>query len=160
MSLPRRALSLDRLAGELVRFGARVEGDSSVLVGGVREDSRKVEPGDLFVARRGTRSDGTAFVTEAVRRGAVAVLLSEGAPTVEKALPLIRVADAASAASHAAEAVYGYPSRAVRVVGITGTNGKTTASWLAERRSPAPGREPPGSARWAMPSRTIAWKTR
>jgi UDP-N-acetylmuramoyl-L-alanyl-D-glutamate--2,6-diaminopimelate ligase len=98
----------------------------------VRHDSRAVQPGDLFVARKGERSDGARFVEEAVRRGAAAVLVARaaaqnvGSPPV----PLVLVDDTATALAYAASAVYGHPSFSLDVVGITGTNGKTTTAHL------------------------------
>lgn len=113
--------------------GARVAQafDVALEVGGVQQDSRRVEPGDLFVARRGERSDGAAFVAEAVRRGAVAVLVEAGSG-VEVPSPAVRVeADLPSRAlAFAAAAVYGHPTFSLEVVGVTGTNGKTTTTRL------------------------------
>jgi UDP-N-acetylmuramoyl-L-alanyl-D-glutamate--2,6-diaminopimelate ligase len=123
-------LRLDELARELP-MAADVEGDAAVRVSGVRHDSRAVEPGDLFVARRGEKADGARFVADAVARGASAVLASRGAvdPRVAR-VPVLAVDDPATALAYAASAVYGHPSFALEVVGITGTNGKTTTAHL------------------------------
>jgi UDP-N-acetylmuramoyl-L-alanyl-D-glutamate--2,6-diaminopimelate ligase len=92
-------------------------------------DSRAVVPGSLFVALRGDHVDGHDFAADASTRGAVALL-------VEYALPLavtqIVVADTRVACSRLAHAFYGQPSRALDVVGITGTNGKTTTTYLVQ----------------------------
>ena len=71
---PAEGMSLGDLAREIPGSGAAVEGDASVVVTGVHHDSRRIQPGDLFVVRRGEKYDGNSFVADAVTRGAVAVL--------------------------------------------------------------------------------------
>jgi UDP-N-acetylmuramoyl-L-alanyl-D-glutamate--2,6-diaminopimelate ligase len=139
MPLPVQGLSIGELARELGRVGARVFGDETVCVRDVKQDSRRVEPGDLFVARPGRTLDGARFVKEAAARGAVAVLTEHGAPLAAVALPVVRVDDARIALALSAEAVHGHPTRQLGVVGITGTNGKTTTAWLVERAIEAAG---------------------
>lgn len=117
---------------ELAAFAPRLEGDGAVRVSGVRQDSRRVEPGDLFVARAGERDNGLNFVPEALRRGAVALLVEQGVDARVFGVPVLEVRDVRRALAHAAERVYGRPSRALALVGITGTNGKTTTSVLLE----------------------------
>jgi UDP-N-acetylmuramoyl-L-alanyl-D-glutamate--2,6-diaminopimelate ligase len=92
-------------------------------------DSRRAAPGSVFAALRGEKADGTAFATQAVSRGAMAVL-SERPPAGGVQVPWITVTDARLALARAAAAFYGHPSRELRVVGITGTNGKTTTAYL------------------------------
>ena len=106
-----------------------VEGDPSLRVFGVQNDSRAVEPGDMFVVRRGAQHDGRAFVDGAVKRGAVA-LLAEKDLELSASVPVLRVPNVADGLAYAAAAVYGHPAFALDVVGITGTNGKTTTSHL------------------------------
>jgi UDP-N-acetylmuramoyl-L-alanyl-D-glutamate--2,6-diaminopimelate ligase len=124
------ALTLFELARELP---GRVEvvGDATVRVTGVHHDSRVVEAGDLFVARRGLVADGARFVEDARGRGAVAVLAERGAidPAVA-GLPVLFVDSAADGLAFAAAAVYGHPAFSLEIVGITGTNGKTTTTHL------------------------------
>jgi UDP-N-acetylmuramoyl-L-alanyl-D-glutamate--2,6-diaminopimelate ligase len=123
-------LRLDELARELP-MAADIAGDPAVRVRGVRHDSRAVERGDLFVARRGERTDGARFVGDAVARGAAAVLAARGA--VDPAgvgVPVLFVDEPGAAMAFAASAVYGHPSFSLEVVGITGTNGKTTTTHL------------------------------
>jgi len=125
-----QGLRLDELVRELP-MAAVVDGDTAVRVRGVRHDSRAVRPGDLFVARRGEKSDGARFVADAVARGAAAVMAARGAVDVASAgVPVVVVDDPAAALGYAASAVYGQPSFALEVVGITGTNGKTTTAHL------------------------------
>ena len=94
----------------------------------IQEDSRKVQPGDLFVARPGAKSDGAKFAADAQARGAVAVVTQQAIG--ECSLPQILVTDAAAAASQLANVFFEQPSRTLRVLGITGTKGKTTATFL------------------------------
>jgi UDP-N-acetylmuramoyl-L-alanyl-D-glutamate--2,6-diaminopimelate ligase len=105
-------------------------GTLSVEVSGVNYDSRRVRPGSIFVAIPGERADGVLFAGDAVARGAV-VVVAEGANRGVTA-PWILVTDARLALAELADAFYGHPSQALRVVGITGTNGKTTTSYLLQ----------------------------
>jgi UDP-N-acetylmuramoyl-L-alanyl-D-glutamate--2,6-diaminopimelate ligase len=124
-------LRLDELARELP-MAVQVVGDMAVRVRGVHHDSRAVVPGDLFVARRGKTSDGARFVADAAARGAAAVLAERGAVDPAGAgVPVVFVDDPAVALAYAASAIYGHPSFTLEVVGITGTNGKTTTTHLA-----------------------------
>jgi UDP-N-acetylmuramoyl-L-alanyl-D-glutamate--2,6-diaminopimelate ligase len=119
--------------GDLVRElgdGARLEGDADVRVFGVHHDSRRVRPGDLFVVRRGRTHDGASFATAARAGGAAAILCAEGTPLAAQGLPVLWVKDAVSGLAIAASAVYGHPSFGLDVIGVTGTNGKTTTTHL------------------------------
>jgi UDP-N-acetylmuramoyl-L-alanyl-D-glutamate--2,6-diaminopimelate ligase len=133
---------VSRLLSVLAAEAPRLLGDGSVRLFGVRQDSRQVQPGDLFVARSGGKVSGASFAKAAVERGAVALLAERGAPLPELTVPLIEVADARRSLALAAEAVYDNPSRALEVVGITGTNGKTTSAWLVERALAGVGAKP------------------
>ncbi|HEX2281070.1 MAG TPA: UDP-N-acetylmuramyl-tripeptide synthetase, partial [Thermomicrobiales bacterium] len=109
--------------------GARIVGSAESLVTGVVYDSRRVQPGDLFAALRGADRDGHEFVPDAQARGAVAVLVESLAPT---ALPQIQVSNSRAALAAIAAEFYGHPSTDIRVIGITGTDGKTTTSYLID----------------------------
>lgn len=123
-------LRLDELARELPGE-AVIVGNAATRVSGVRHDSRVVEPGDLFVGRAGAVVDGVRFVSHAIARGAAAVMVGSGTvDTSEAKVPIVFVDDVPSALAHAAAAVYGQPSFGLEVVGITGTNGKTTTAYL------------------------------
>jgi UDP-N-acetylmuramoyl-L-alanyl-D-glutamate--2,6-diaminopimelate ligase len=101
---------------------------TDVEITGVREDSRQVRAGDLFVARAGTKADGARFIADAQARGAVAAVVAARMPGL--LLPQIVVNDPGAAASGLANLFYGSPSATLRVLGVTGTNGKTTVTYL------------------------------
>jgi UDP-N-acetylmuramoyl-L-alanyl-D-glutamate--2,6-diaminopimelate ligase len=113
----------------LGRTRAGEAGDT--LVTGVVCDSRVVKIGDLFVAVQGQHFDGAAFVTEARARGAVAVVAEDVQPPCFD-VPWIQVDDARATMAVLAAAFYGHPSHELLVVGTTGTNGKTTTTYLIE----------------------------
>ena len=100
-----------------------------IEVGGLAYDSRLVVPGDVFVALRGLKAAGADYATEAVRRGAVAVVADRPAEAAA-GVPWVIVPDARAAMAAMAAELYGHPSRLMQVVGITGTNGKTTTAYL------------------------------
>ncbi len=106
-----------------------VHGPADVRVSGVTEDSRRVQLGWLFVARPGTRNDGGAFIAQALELGAVAVLASGSTAT---ATTLV-CDEPARIGAVLAERWYGSPSSRLGLVGITGTNGKTTIAWLVRQ---------------------------
>jgi len=105
-------------------------GVGAVAVSGLSYDSRRTEPGDLFFALPGVRSDGSAFVRDAVGRGAVAVVTQSGGG--EWTVPRLNTGDARNAMGLIGAAFYGRPSGSLKVIGITGTNGKTTTAFLCK----------------------------
>ena len=100
-----------------------------LVVSGVERDSRRVEPGQLFVAGPGLRHDGAAYAAVAVERGARAVISER---PLELPVPVLVVPSAARALGLCADNFHGQPSREVAVVGVTGTNGKTTTTFLTQ----------------------------
>ena len=110
--------------------GALVSGSPDLVLHGVHQDSRRVGPGDLFVARAGEKSNGEAFIKTAIERGAAAVLVKKGSAASFEGAARIEAEDVPRAIAFASAAVYGHPTFSVEVVGITGTNGKTTTSYL------------------------------
>ncbi len=126
-------IRLDQLAAELHAFGPSLAGDGSIWLSGLKQDSRSLSPGELFAARAGRDTPASAFVAEALARGASAVLIDRAVELPALPVPVLRVSDVQRALGAAAEAVYGHPSRALPVIGITGTNGKTTTSYLLEQ---------------------------
>ncbi|MBS0189170.1 MAG: UDP-N-acetylmuramoyl-L-alanyl-D-glutamate--2,6-diaminopimelate ligase [Planctomycetes bacterium] len=115
-----------------------VAGQAGTRICDITEDSRTVLPGSLFVARTGTKVDGRQFVQQAVRAGAAAVLCRTGS-AAELATEsggrcaFVEADDVELAAAMCAEVFYGSPSDRVKCVGVTGTNGKTTTTWLLWR---------------------------
>jgi UDP-N-acetylmuramoyl-L-alanyl-D-glutamate--2,6-diaminopimelate ligase len=109
--------------------GAEVQADPHLAVARVTHDSRLVQPGSLFVAIRGLAADGNQFVEAAVRKGAVVVVSEAAAPP---GAPWVRVADARVALAVLSAAVLGDPAHSLRLVGVTGTNGKTTTAYLID----------------------------
>ena len=105
---------------------------------GVTHDSRLAARGMVFVALRGLKSDGTAFAPEAMAAGAAAIVASVPAPSSVDA-PWFVVDDARLALALLAAEFYEHPSRQMQVVGITGTNGKTTTSYLVSAMFDAAG---------------------
>ena len=99
-------------------------------VTGISADSRSVKPGDLFVAVPGTKTDGVQFAHEAVKKGAVAVLAEKTIGGLQ--VPVFTVPSVRKALALAAGNFYGNPARELTMLGITGTNGKTTTAWLTE----------------------------
>ena len=131
-----RAVRERRLA-ELtdVLTDAALTGDATTVVRGITHDSRQVREGDLYLARPGEHTHGIRHVDDAVAAGAVAVLTDP--PSVDAALAAgvraaVAVPDPRAAAGPAAAWVYGHPAAALTVVGITGTNGKTTTAYLID----------------------------
>jgi UDP-N-acetylmuramoyl-L-alanyl-D-glutamate--2,6-diaminopimelate ligase len=102
---------------------------SAAAVISVTCDSRQVVRGSVFVALRGLKADGVAFAREAIGRGAIAIIAEVGAPP-DTAVPWQQVPDARLALAALSAAFYGNPSADLVLVGITGTNGKTTTSYL------------------------------
>ena len=129
--------------GELLRAFARsmppheqpvIRGDAALDVPctGVTHDSRDVAPGTVFVGLRGLKADGAAFAPQAIAAGAAAVVAEERStvPAGGAAVPWVEVKDARLALALLSAEFFGHPSRQMQVVGITGTNGKTTTSYL------------------------------
>jgi len=111
----------------------KVHGSTHLEVNQVNFDSREVQHGDLFVARRGTQVDGHSFIDQALDNGAAAVLCEELPTTLPADVTFLQVQDASIALGFIASSYYGHPSRKLSLVGITGTNGKTTITTLLYR---------------------------
>jgi UDP-N-acetylmuramoyl-L-alanyl-D-glutamate--2,6-diaminopimelate ligase len=106
-----------------------ISGSDDTRIKSIVEDSRLVTPGSLFIARSGLRMDGRRFIGEALQLGAVAVL-TDDASAVPSAVTALVCADVAETSAHLIERFFGGPSGKLSVIGITGTNGKTTTSFL------------------------------
>ncbi len=133
MSEPHYRMTLGELLDEARVTPISIEGDLDADITGIQHDSRQVSPGDLFVCVKGLSLDGHDFATQAVERGAVAIVASGeiAALSASEGLKAIVLVDDTNAILSAlAGAFYGHPSQSLAVVGITGTNGKTTTSYL------------------------------
>ena len=130
-------VSVSRIAGALRAAGLlhTTSGDLPSTIRDVADDSRAVGPGSLFVAIRGSVRDGHAFLSQARERGAVAAVVEEGEGCP---LPALVVGDARRAAGIAAAVAFGEPARSLRIIGVTGTNGKTTSVGILRHLLDAP----------------------
>ncbi|MDB6061834.1 MAG: UDP-N-acetylmuramoyl-L-alanyl-D-glutamate--2,6-diaminopimelate ligase [Verrucomicrobiaceae bacterium] len=114
--------------GELLPEAASVW--AKLHVTGLALDSRQVHPGDLFLAYPGEASDGRSFVDQAIANGAIAVAAEAGFERADLGVPVLKVADLRAQVSKIADRFYDQPSKAVGVIGVTGTNGKTSTTQL------------------------------
>ncbi|MDH3443883.1 MAG: Mur ligase domain-containing protein, partial [Deltaproteobacteria bacterium] len=117
------------------------EGDAEREVKGLAYDSRLVNAGSVFFAIRGEKADGHDFIPQAAERGAAALVAARPVPRPE-GTPWVRVRDVRRAMGLWSAHFFGDPSRRVKLVGITGTNGKTTCSYLVESLMAAAGLYP------------------
>lgn len=108
-----------------------IEGDADKDIKGINIDSRKIELGHLFIAIKGTQTDGHKYIEKAIELGATAILLEE-MPTepINKCITYIQVKSTEEAVGNVATTFYGNPSHHLKLVGVTGTNGKTTVATL------------------------------
>ncbi len=126
MSHPPRQVTLESVLQNLPQ--ERLPDFPGTPITGIVVDSRQVQPGNLFVALVGGSVDGHRFIPQALQRGASAVVGME--PISGLAVPYIQVEDSRYALAHLAAAFYGFPARKMVVIGITGTDGKTTTANL------------------------------
>ncbi|MBO7100963.1 MAG: UDP-N-acetylmuramoyl-L-alanyl-D-glutamate--2,6-diaminopimelate ligase [Bacteroidales bacterium] len=112
---------------------AQVTGPAELEVKDLQFDSRQVADGTLFVAQRGTKVDGHQFVSGAIEKGAVAIVCEELPEKLAKEVAYIKVSDSSEALGLMAANYYGHPSEQLKLIGITGTNGKTTTVTLLHR---------------------------
>ena len=158
---PRFEMALQQLFSGYAKTEA-----ANVAVGDIKLDSRQVNPGDLFVALKGSELDGTAFIGSAIKRGAVAVAVdaTQSAAVSDCDVPVVKVNNIEGCLGELADRFFQHPSRRLSVVGITGTNGKTSC-WHyiaqslqavadgANRISPGKNRKtrPNASRRYSLP---------
>lgn len=108
----------------------QVVGDTGVSVSDIVIDSRKAAPGVVFIALRGTTVDGHDFIAKAVAGGVAAIVCETLPAERQESVCYVQVSDSAKAAGQMADSYFGNPSAAMQVVGVTGTNGKTTTATL------------------------------
>ena len=107
-----------------------VTGSTDIAIHKIDFDSRKIEENDLFVAIRGSLSDGHDFIEKAIQLGAIAIICDTLPATLEKGITYVKVQDTNSALAFMAANFFGNPSEKLKLVGVTGTNGKTTIASL------------------------------
>ena len=110
-----------------------ISGSTDVAIQSLEEDSRKVVPGTLFIAVKGLTSDGHAFIQRAIEAGAVAVVCQQMPQVLHPDIVYVRVSDTSKALAQLAANFYDNPSEKIKIVGITGTNGKTTIATLLHK---------------------------
>lgn len=108
----------------------QVLGDTEKEIAGVNIDSRLIEDGHLFMAMRGTQTDGHAYIPAAIKKGATVILCEEMPGELQEGTTYIQVADSEDAIGKIATTFYGDPTSKMELVGVTGTNGKTTVATL------------------------------
>ena len=109
------------------------QGNIDIEIKDVNIDSRKIESGHLFIAMKGTQVDGHKFISKAIELGAVAILLEDMPEVLDEKVTYVQVASTEEEAGKVATMFYGEPSRKLKLVGATGTNGKTTIATLLYR---------------------------
>lgn len=117
--------------GELAQFAnAEIIGNADTQITDITHDSRKAKAGSLFVCIEGEHVDGHDFIAQAVANGAVAVMTAKDGVAVPENVAVIKTNDMTAALTNIAPFFHDYPARSMRMIGITGTNGKTTTSYL------------------------------
>ena len=129
-------MQFSELVAALPHASVQIQGDARIE--GITSDSRQVGPGSLFVAYRGVAVDGHRFIPQALANGAVAVVAEQPPPGLS--VPLVVVPDGREALAHLAAAWHDFPARKLTVVGVTGTDGKTTTCNLLHSILTAAGR--------------------
>lgn len=120
--------TLEELA--LMIHGAKIIGDGGAKISSIEHDSRKVSDGSLFVCMEGAHFDGHNFINQAKEKGATAILTTHENISLPEGLSALVVPDMLNSLAVLVPYFYDYPSKKMRVIGITGTNGKTTTTYL------------------------------
>ncbi len=107
-------------------------GELSAKISGVQSDSRKIKPGELFVAVTGFNQDGHRFINEALKKGAQAVVLEHVHDQLNSSIPQVLVSNARSVLPLLVASSYDFPQKKIKCIGVTGTNGKTTTTFLIQ----------------------------
>lgn len=123
-----------KLAELLYNAGIEAElnhDEKSLCIEDITDDSRRIERNSLFVAVRGEKFDGHLFLSDVIEKGAIALIVEQDIPKYPK-IPVIKVSDTRIALASLSQAFYGNPAQKIENIGITGTNGKTTGTYLIE----------------------------
>ena len=122
-------LTIDHIKELATKLGAELpEGSKDLKINRLTYDSRKVVPGSAFFCIPGEKTDGNQYIADAIKSGAAMIVTEQKHDQV--AVPLLLVKDVRQALADFADALYDHPSRHLRFVGVTGTNGKTTTTHL------------------------------
>jgi len=103
-----------------------VKSNTNIEINGLHIDSRKVKPGDCFIALKGTKTDGQEFIASAIEKGATTIICEVLPSVIKDDITYVQIDNAAEAAGYMSHNFYGEPSLKLKLVGVTGTNGKTT----------------------------------
>ncbi len=114
---------------EEISSGAKILGDGKIQISGIEHDSRKITAGNLFVCMEGAHVDGHNFINQAVKNGAVAILTTHENIQPPEGISALIVKDM-SQLTEIVPKFYDYPAKSMRVIGVTGTNGKTTTTYM------------------------------
>lgn len=123
-------MKLKELIADIQEDIVEIKGDSNAEVSGITTDSRKAGEGFVFVAIQGVQADGKQFVPKAIEQGAKVIVYQGDTDTSDARVTYVRVKDSADAIGKIASAWYGHPSSKLKLIGVTGTNGKTTTATL------------------------------
>ena len=106
-----------------------ISGDTNQEINKIEYDSKKIEKGDVFVAINGYNEDGKEYIDDAIKRGAIAIVY-DGETEKRDNVTYIKVEDARIALAQMAAQYYGHPARKLKIIGVTGTKGKTTTTYM------------------------------
>ena len=106
------------------------KGNANPEITGIQIDSRHIKPGNMFVAVKGTQTDGHSYITKAIENGAVAIVCETIPENLNDKVTYIKVSDTEEAVGKLATTFYGDPTSKLDLIGVTGTNGKTTTATL------------------------------
>ncbi|HVY55009.1 MAG TPA: UDP-N-acetylmuramoyl-L-alanyl-D-glutamate--2,6-diaminopimelate ligase [Thermodesulfobacteriota bacterium] len=120
----------------------KFDGDDRLEISGISIDSNKVKEGYLFAALRGEKTDGHRYIDSALRNGAVALLVEDAPENGYPGITVVRAGDSRESLARAAANYYGHPTKELTLAGVTGTNGKTTVTYLLESIWKEEGRNP------------------
>lgn len=123
-------MKLQELVSDIQNDIIDTQGEKNVIVKGIASDSRKVSEGFIFIATRGVQSDGHDFIGKAIELGAKVIVYETELADLTPGITYIKVKDSADAVGKIASAWFGHPSQQLNLVGVTGTNGKTTTATL------------------------------